>query len=156
MALDISRVDVHALVVATLRRTEGLASRRRVKLSFDVSPDIGWMAVDERRMQQALYNLVCSALARTPSGGRVTISAWRDDEDETGGMVLAVSDSGIAPDDNALARMQGSAPAAGNFTGSSGDLGMTIVRKFVELHGGRLDVRRRERHGLAVECRLPA
>lgn len=156
VALDISRVDVHALVVATLRRTEGLASRRRVKLSFDVSPDIGWMAVDERRMQQALYNLVCSALARTPSGGRVTISAWRDDEDETGGMVLAVSDSGIAPDDNALARMQGSAPAAGNFTGSSGDLGMTIVRKFVELHGGRLDVRRRERHGLAVECRLPA
>lgn len=156
VALDISRVDVHALVVATLRRTEGLASRRRVKLSFDVAPDIGWMAVDERRMQQALYNLVCSALARTPSGGRVTIAAWRDDEEDAGSMVLSVSDSGVVPDDAALARMQGSVADAGNFTGSTGDLGMTIVRKFVELHGGRLDVRRRERHGLAVECRLPA
>jgi signal transduction histidine kinase len=155
--LDISRVDVHALVVATLRRTEGLASRRRVKLSFDVAPDIGWMAVDERRMQQALYNLVCSALARTPTGGRVTMSAWRDDEgDETGAMVLSVSDSGIAPDDAALARMQGNAQAVAGFTGATGDLGMTIVRKFVELHGGRLDIRRGQRHGLIVECRLPA
>ena len=33
---------------------------------------------------------------------------------------------------------------------------MTIVRKFVELHGGTVTVRDRERHGLMVECRLPA
>ena len=35
-------------------------------------------------------------------------------------------------------------------------LGLSLVRSFVELHGGTVTVRDRERHGLMVECRLPA
>lgn len=155
--LEISRVDIHALVVGVTNRTRALADRRRIALSFDVMPDIGWLPVDERRMQQALYNLVCNALAMTPPGGRVSITAWREDDDE-GSLVLAVGDTGQG--------LQGRSPEDlfGSFTGSrdgAGDspatgLGMTIVRKFVELHGGSVTVRDRERHGLMVECRLPA
>lgn len=155
--LEISRVDIHALVVGVLNRTQALADRRRIALNFDVMPDIGWLKVDERRMQQALYNLVCNALALTPPGGRVSITAWRD-EDGDGSLVLAVGDTGLG--------LQGRNPEDlfGSFTGprdGAGDspatgLGMTIVRKFVELHGGTVTVRDRERHGLMVECRLPA
>tara|TARA_R110002110_G_scaffold86778_13_gene226523 strand:- start:4361 stop:6313 length:1953 start_codon:yes stop_codon:yes gene_type:complete len=157
--LEISRVDIHALVVGVLNRTRGLADRRRIALNFDVMPDIGWLKVDERRMQQALYNLVCNALALTPPGGRVSITAWRD-EGGDGSLVLAVGDTGLGLQGRSPEDLFGSFTGPREGAGGAGDspatgLGMTIVRKFVELHGGSVIVRDRDRQGLMVECRLP-
>jgi signal transduction histidine kinase len=157
--LDIDRVDIHALVVGVFRRTQALADRRRVKLTFDVPPDIGWCAVDGRRMQQALYNLVCNAMSMTPPGGRVSLAGWRDDgEGGSGDVVLAVSDSGVGLQGRDPESLFGgfSGPGQTGSAGSAAGIGMTIVRKFVELHGGTVSARDRERQGLIVECRLPA
>ena len=67
-------------------RNQGLA------LEFDCPPDIGAIVADERRLKQALFNLVSNALKFTPPGGAVTLAARRE---QGGGVALGVSDTGV-------------------------------------------------------------
>jgi len=127
--------DVVGTVQASLRSLameKGLAFR--VEVPDDIPPAFG----DAKRLTQCLLNLAGNAIKFTPSG-RVVIRVERQDDQ----LLYSVSDTGIgiAKDqlDNVFAEFrQADATIAHEFGGTG--LGLSLTKKFVELHGGRIRV----------------
>ena len=138
MSLVIETVDLVELVQGVIEAS-GLAVEAkglRIKrvLDSNASPVLG----DPGRLRQVVSNLITNAIKFTPKGGSITVSLRRLRSD----VELSVSDTGqgIAPD--FLPRMfepfWQSDPEMNRRTQGLG-LGLAIVRKLVELHGGRVD-----------------
>ena len=102
--------------------------------SFDER--LGQIHADERKVRQVVLNLLSNAIKFTPEGGRIGVLAAPKD----GSVEISVSDTGvgIAPEDQEAVfeefRQVGTAAKKVEGTG----LGLTLCRKFVELHGGRI------------------
>ncbi len=152
MGLDLAEVDVAAALALA---AEGVADRMRtakVKLKVDVAPDAGRIIADEKRIRQIVHNLLSNAVAFSPEGSTVSLSARRD-----GDVVeIAVADRGAGIPghfvDSAFDRF--SAMPRGAARGGVG-LGLSIVKSFVGLHGGTVEIASEEGWGTTVRVRLP-
>ena len=106
---------------------------------MSVDEGLGEVRADERKIKQVLLNLLSNAIKFTPEGGRIEVGAAPRD----GLVEICVSDTGvgIAPEDQEAVfeefRQVGTADKKVEGTG----LGLTLCRKFVELHGGRIWVK---------------
>jgi signal transduction histidine kinase/HAMP domain-containing protein len=130
------------------------ATRRGITLEVAVDGRLGALRGDERKMKQVLLNLLSNAIKFTPEGGRVEIRAVAAD-----GMVeMSVSDTGvgIAPEDQEAVfeefrQVGGDSAKKHEGTG----LGLTLSRKFVELHGGKIWVKSQVGQGSSFTFTLP-
>jgi signal transduction histidine kinase len=99
--------------------------------------------LDAERVGQVLRNLLNNALTHTPAGGSVTVEVRERDEDAGPALELSVEDTGagIAPEDLPLIfeRFYRADRSRNRATGGAG-LGLTIVRRLVEAHGGEVTV----------------
>ncbi len=144
-------VDVAEAVAAAIRGVEDRLSEMDVRLRVDVPVDIGTFEGDGKRVRQVLYNLLSSALAASESGGSITVSAERDES-----LVrLAVAGSGRGLAQAQIDRLL-SREAAGGDVGLSVDVGLSLVRAFVALHGGRIEASPVAGGGTRVVCIFPA
>ena len=117
-----------------------VAGKRKVRIVPVVGPDVPLLATDPGKLQQVLYNLLSNAIKFSPEGGRVELSAAREDE---GHVRLSVADRGpgIDPEHHALIFekfRQIDAGVTRRHTGTG--LGLTISRELAGLLGGRLEV----------------
>jgi two-component system, NtrC family, sensor kinase len=115
------------------------AGRRGIALQMSVDERLGEIRADERKIRQVVLNLLSNAIKFTPEGGRIEVGAVPRD----GFVEVSVSDTGvgIAPEDQDAIfeefRQVGAADKKVEGTG----LGLTLCRKFVELHGGKIWVK---------------
>ena len=109
---------------------------------------------DERKIRQVILNLVSNAIKFTPEGGRIEVTARPSD----GSIEVSVTDTGIgiAPEDQEAVfeefRQVGRSDKKAEGTG----LGLTLCRKFIELHGGRIWVKSEVGHGSTFTFTIPA
>jgi len=160
-------VDIHGLLVSAFNLIQDRAKRRDLNVTFDCAPDIGWMTGDNNRLKQVIYNLLANAATYTPPRGSITLSAARDQDY----IVIRVIDTGIGIPQSDKERIfaafdKGAATSPANaasparqhnstFTRGVG-LGLTIAKRFIERHGGTIDVRSQVGRGTTVEIRLPS
>jgi PAS domain S-box-containing protein len=128
--LDLAEVVAHAM---STWRASGRLDRHRV--SVDVSPV--WVDADETRIEQILSNLLGNALKYTPTGGDIAVRVRREDDSA----VLEVTDTGAGIPPELVNRMfdlfvQGERGLDRRHGGLG--IGLTLVRRLVELHGGRV------------------
>ncbi|MEC4595057.1 ATP-binding protein [Nitrospirillum amazonense] len=155
MTLDRSPVDVGQLLEAVSGLTLDWARKQDVTLLVQVPPDIGNLDADERRLKQALYNLVSNAVKFTPPGGQVTLSAKRQMGEGGPEMVLSVSDTGIgipAADRQRVFNKFERGEVQNHPAGAG--LGLSLVKSFVELHGGHVEISDSDQ-GTLIQCHLP-
>jgi signal transduction histidine kinase len=113
------------------------ATKHGITVDVDIDQRLGDFVGDERKIKQILLNLLSNAVKFTTEGGRIRIDARQSDE----AVEISVSDTGtgIAPDDLPKIfeefRQVGSDYA--HKTEGTG-LGLTLAKKFVELHGGKI------------------
>ena len=103
---------------------------------LELAPELGSIRADELRFKQVLLNLLSNAVKFTPDGGKVNVAAWQEASD----LVVTVSDTGVGilPADQERifdSFQQGGRPAS-KVEGTG--LGLTLTKRIVELHGGRL------------------
>jgi signal transduction histidine kinase len=126
-----------ALVRAAVDTARPAYDTKRVRLDTRVDTRLPPVGVDADRLNEVLGNLLDNALRHTLSGGQVTVSASRHDDE----VALAVTDTGegIPPDalPHVFERFFRADPARSN--GGSG-IGLTIARAIVHAHGGRIDM----------------
>ena len=131
------------------------AARHGIALDIEVDPALGEFVGDERKIKQVLLNLLSNAVKFTPEGGRIGVRAARAD----GAVEIAVSDTGIgiAPKDQEAIfeefRQVGSDEAR-KVEGTG--LGLTLTKKFVEMHGGRIWVESDVGKGSTFRFTLPS
>ena len=135
---------------------------RGQSLDVDVPDNLGTANVDALKIRDAVNQLLLNAIKFTPDGGRITLQAQRG---VNGSLVIQVRDTGVGIDAEALPRMfepfftgfDVSHHASGSFEfGRQGlGLGLSVVKGFVELHGGSVAVQSERGHGSTFSLTLP-
>jgi signal transduction histidine kinase/CheY-like chemotaxis protein len=124
-----------------------------ISLALEVPPGLGSIWADELRFKQVLLNLLSNAVKFTPDGGRVDLRAKL----ANGELEVTVSDTGVGihPEDQAriFNSFQQGGRAAGRVEGTG--LGLTLTKRIVELHGGRMWLRSRPGHGSTFGFAIP-
>ncbi|HEU4340088.1 MAG TPA: HAMP domain-containing sensor histidine kinase, partial [Candidatus Binatia bacterium] len=130
------------------------AVRHGITLDLAVDERLGDFVGDERKIKQILLNLLSNAVKFTPEGGRIELTARRADDS----VEISVSDNGIgiAPQDQATI-FEEFRQVGGDYTHKKEGtgLGLTLARKFVELHGGKIWVTSEVGKGSAFTFTLP-
>ncbi|WP_439814543.1 ATP-binding protein [Zavarzinia sp. CC-PAN008] len=155
MELERGPVDVAAMMQAIAQLMLESARKMQLTLEVDCSPDVGTIEGDSRRLRQVLVNLVSNALKFTGPTGRIVLGA-----DRQGDFVrLWVADTGIGIDPADQKQVFERFETGGNVTSGErrqgAGLGLALVRSFVELHGGTVDLESEPNHGTRVICHLP-
>jgi len=157
MTLSYDSVHVKNMMEAIYNLTADWARKERLDVKLICPDDIGVIAADERRLKQALLNLIRNAIAHTPEGGVITVEAARADDH----MKLTVHDTGAGiKSEDALRifepfeRAQGGVPAASSKVRGAG-LGLTLVRSIAEMHEGRIELKSAEGKGASFTLILP-
>ncbi len=151
--LESRRLDAAELLARVCAPFEPLAEERGVALAVDV-PEGLLVTGDPTLLRRALHNLLANALRHTPSGSLVRLEARPLAE----GVALAVLDEGEGIPPEALARLgqRFLRPDPSRSRGSGGaGLGLAIVQGIARLHGGRLEVARREPRGTVARLVVP-
>jgi signal transduction histidine kinase len=153
MTLETQQIDIHAMMSGVLALSRERARNKNLALNFDCPTDIGSLTGDERRLRQALFNLISNAINFTPAGGSVTLSARRTD----GEVALAVIDTGVGVPQQDQARIFEKFERGSPLARQSGPgLGLSLVKSFIELHGGRVELTSSPGSGTTVTCYLAA
>jgi signal transduction histidine kinase len=154
LTLDRNPTDARALLESTSQIMADWARSADLTLKVDGGDALPPLDADDRRLKQALCNLVSNAIKFTPPGGTVTLAA---NIDESGMAALSVTDTGvgIASEDQervfrAFERSRRSEQRA-----HGAGLGLSLVRRIVELHGGRVTLQSHEGRGTTVTCHVP-
>ncbi|MGE5548801.1 MAG: ATP-binding protein [Solirubrobacterales bacterium] len=152
MTLELDAADIHPLLTSVLALVRERVREKKISLEFDCPLDIGWIVADQRRLKQVMFNLVGNAVKYTPTGGSVVVRAER----AGGELVLTVSDTGPGIPEADRERVFDSFVTINHQAGPSGaGLGLALVRRFVELHGGRIELKDGPEGGTVVVVRLP-
>ena len=137
MELELAKFDLPLAIENARTFVRERATKHGINLDVTVDERLGDFVGDERKIKQILLNLLSNAVKFTPEGGRIGINAKQAD----GSVEISVSDTGIgiAPEDQArifeeFRQVGGDYAHKKEGTG----LGLTLAKKFVELHGGRI------------------
>ena len=144
--LHVSALEVEPVLQRAIAGLRVIATAKGVNVQMRPLPaDMPAVRADDERLQQILINLVMNAIKFTPTGGSVWISAdvlARGVETADQAVVLRVEDTGVGLEANQVERVwerfyQAESSSTRRFGGAG--LGLSIVRRLVELHGGRVE-----------------
>jgi signal transduction histidine kinase len=154
MELELAPFDLPLAIDNARTFVRERAVKHGITLDLDVDERLGEYVGDERKIKQILLNLLSNAVKFTPEGGRISITANKIDS----GVGISVSDTGtgIAPEDQPKIfeefRQVGSDST--HKTEGTG-LGLTLAKKFVELHRGKIWVESELGKGTTFTFTLP-
>jgi two-component system sensor histidine kinase BarA len=161
--MDVRLTDfrVQQIVDAQCDMARPLTERKNIDLEARVQRDLPPMHQDQARVQQILNNLLSNAIKFTPEGGRIAVSARRDDHDR---LVMEVSDTGVGiaeEDQQAIFEkfrqgrtgMPGGDATTREYSGTG--LGLSIVKELCRLLGGEIAVESDLGRGSTFSVSLP-
>jgi signal transduction histidine kinase len=152
MKLELGPVDIGKAIAAAAEGIQDRLATDRIRLKVDIAPNIGSFVGDERRVVQVLYNLLANAVGFSPQEATVIVAAHRTERC----VVFTVTDSGpgIPPDVKDKVFDWFESHSQGSRHRGAG-LGLSLVRSFVELHGGKVRVDSTVGRGTTVTCDFP-
>jgi signal transduction histidine kinase len=152
MSLNLGEVDIRASMDAAAEGVLDRLVKNNLKLDISAAAGIGSFTADERRLRQILFNLLSNAVGFSPAGETVTLAAERGAD----AVVFTVTDRGpgIPPDAKDKVFDWFETDSMGSQHRGTG-LGLSLVRSFVELHGGSVAIDSAPGRGTTVTCVFP-
>jgi PAS domain S-box-containing protein len=138
LELELGEVNPRSLVEASLMMVREKAIKHSIELKVDMERVQSLIRADERKLKQVMYNLLSNAVKFTPDGGFVNV---RGDLLNGSSVRVSVMDTGVGIKAEDLERIfnpfeQADTSASRKYQGTG--LGLTLAKKFVELHGGKI------------------
>ena len=159
--LEPSQVDLSTVIAGAVEDVLPFLELRHQQLVRDWPNDLGMMSIDQPKIRDSINHLLLNAIKFTPDGGQITVSAKR----ENGGVAIGITDTGCGMDEAGLKRFgeafftgfDVSTHSSGTFEhGKRGiGLGVSVVKKFVDLHSGKLEAQSAVGKGTTVTITLP-
>jgi signal transduction histidine kinase len=152
MTLNLSEVDIRASMEAAAEGVQDRLVKNRITLDIRAPANIGSFTADERRLRQILFNLLSNAVGFSPAGETVTLMAER----RPVAVAFSVTDHGpgIPPEAKDKIFEWFETDSMGSQHRGPG-LGLSLVRSFVELHGGKVEIDSAPGQGTTVTCVFP-
>lgn len=154
--LELERVEVGALCLQALQLVADRARQKQIHLLRTVAHGVEALRADERRLIQILVNLLDNAVKFTPAGGSVGLEVVGDVAQEQISFIVWDTGIGIAAEDrDRLFRpfTQGDGSPTRSYEGIG--LGLTLVRRLTELHGGSVQLESTPEVGSRFTITLP-
>ena len=146
--------DISKLIDEAVAALQPQAAVKGLMLAVNLPEKLPLVNIDSHRIKQVLRNLLENAVAHTSQGGSVTVEAWQQGSQ----IKVSVVDTGegIPAKDlpNIFERFYRVDKSRARATGGSG-LGLTIAKRLVEAHGGRIEVQSKLRKGSRFIFTLP-
>jgi signal transduction histidine kinase len=153
IALTLGPVDIQETIRAAIEGVQDRLADTKLRLVIDVPPEIGSMVADGKRIRQVLFNLLSNAIGFSREGQTVTVSARRTSES----VIFSVQDQGRGIPADLIARVFDRFESHTHGSSHRGvGLGLSIVRSFVELHGGEVAIDSTPGKGTVVTCTFPS
>jgi signal transduction histidine kinase len=152
MQLNLGPVDIRETMAAAAEGVQDRLVGAGLVLDLRATDNIGSFIADERRVRQILFNLLANAVSFSPPGGTVTLRADRRPD----ALVFTVTDHGpgIPPDVLEKVFDWFETHSLGSHHRGTG-IGLSLVRSFVELHGGTVEIASLVGQGTTVTCTFP-
>ena len=131
-----------------------IASKKNTTIGVTVEPELSTIHADVRKFKQILYNLLNNAIKFTPDGGSVAVDARRCEDMAR----ITVTDTGIGIPAEAVKKLfqpfvQADSSTSREYGGTG--LGLSLVKRFVELHGGEIRVESEPGKGSTFTFTIP-
>jgi signal transduction histidine kinase len=137
MELDLSEFEIPLAIDNALTLIKERAGRHGIAVNLDVDKRLNTFTGDERKFKQILLNLLSNAVKFTPDGGSISVVARK----ENGNVEIAVTDTGVgisAEEQVSVFEEFRQVRDDVNLASEGTGLGLTLTKRFVELHGGRI------------------
>lgn len=136
--LQVERVRFQDVLAHSISTSDETIRRRNHTLTSDMPHDSIWMDADPLRLEQVFVNLLNNAAKYTPPGGHIALRAVREEN----GVRITVTDNGLGiPPAMQQAIFEPFRQAHAGIQGGTGlGIGLSLSRRFVELHGGTISV----------------
>ncbi len=155
MSLRVEPFDVEQVVAEAMTTLHVAASKKQIDFTEETPDDMPLFNGDRSKFKQILYNLLSNAIKFTPEHGRVWLTVERrNDEIEVSVHDTGIGIKGAAQSQIFEAFMQVDGSFSRKYQGTG--LGLTLVKRFVELHGGRVSVSSEEGKGSRLTFWLPS
>jgi len=155
MTLELETVSLPLLLESCLSIVREKALVHDIALNKSIAEDLGDAMVDVRKFKQMVYNLLANAVKFTPDGGSILLQAQRT---SAGQLEFSVSDTGIGIAEKDMPRLftpfeQLDSSLARKYEGTG--LGLSMVKRLAELHGGTVSVHSELGKGSCFTVRIP-
>jgi signal transduction histidine kinase len=154
MDLDLALFNVPMAIDNAMVLVRERALRHQLQLRADIAPEVTDVVADQRKFKQILINLLTNAVKFSYPGGWVNVVARRD----TNVTMVTVSDSGMgvaAEDQAAIFEEFRQLKSAGSAKFEGTGLGLSLAKRLVELHGGRIWVESEPGKGASFSFTMP-
>ena len=152
MQLNLGAVDIRVTMAAAAEGVQDRLAGPGLMLDISAPQNIGAFTADERRVRQILFNLLANAVSFSPGGATITLRAER----RADAVIFAVTDRGPGIPSEVLEKVFDwfESHSLGSQHRGPG-LGLSLVRSFVELHGGTVSITSVVGEGTTVTCTFP-
>lgn len=153
LKLNLSEVDFSKSVREWLESFYTVARKRNMKLSLlgDSGDSPLLLAIDLEKMERVFFNLLSNAFKYTPDNGSITVSYEHDERNLT----FRVADTGMGISERDLGNIFDSFYQVDRVHPKGSGIGLSLVKAFVELHGGRITVESALNKGTVFTVVLP-
>ena len=167
LKLEINPVAIGYLCNSSLNFVKQMATKKNIQITISIQPNLGAIAVDERRMRQALINLLSNAVKFTPMGGKICLEVkliktdtinLPEIADFTYAFIFSIIDTGIGIAQEDISKLfqvfvQIDSSLNRQYTGTG--LGLALVKQITELHGGCVSITSQVGEGSCFSIILP-
>lgn len=154
MQLDLSEFNIYEMIEAVLVLLKERLRVLNLTIHNRCDPAIGEMVADETRMKQVMLNLLSNAAKYSRPGSAIDVGSQRDDQ---GRIIIWVEDHGVGINEEKQRQVFDKFYRSGAVSGqqSGSGLGLSIVKSFIELHGGEVSLTSVPNQGTKVICAIP-
>jgi PAS domain S-box-containing protein len=156
MELDIRSISVHLLCESSLNFVRLPARQKQIQLTCQIDEVVTEIEADERRLLQVLVNLLSNAVKFTPDGGSIALEVRMDLPQQA--IEFRISDTGIGIAQENMSQLfqpfvQLDSSLSRQYSGTG--LGLSLVRRIIDLHGGSIRVESEVGRGSCFSIVLP-
>jgi len=156
MTLNNEDVKIYATIQSIGDLVSDWARKKNVEIKLTCAKNIGVITADEKRLKQAIINVIRNAINFTPQGGEIQLTAKRKKD----GIEIQVIDNGVGIPKEDRSRVfapfeRAQRPGDKQLARSGAGLGLSLVKNIIELHGGTIDIKSESKKGTTVTMLLP-
>ncbi len=157
MTLNTEDVKLYSFMHSIGDLVSDWARKKQIEVKVTCAKNIGQITADEKRLKQAIINVIRNAINFTPEHGEIELTAKRKKD----GLEICIADTGVGISEEDQSRIfepfeRAQAAVSDKALSRSGaGLGLSLVKNIIELHGGSVDIQSVDNKGTTVTILLP-